>query len=537
MTGSDRRLFVTGRTKVLVVDDEPSIRLTLKALLENIGYGVVEAVDGQDGLNVFHQERPDLVLTDLRMPVMDGLTMVERLRQDAPETPIVVFSGVGAVPDAVDSLRLGAWDYVTKPVSDIERFRIIIERTLERARLLRENRLYKEHLEELVQERTTALRQSEARYRLLLDSVTSYVYTVFLKHGMPDATFHGPGCEAVTGFTPEQYASNPYLWYDMVHPDDRAAVLDGAARILAESIPVALEHRIYHKSGSVRWVENTLVPRRTAGGELVSYDGIITDITERKVAEEALRRAEEKYRHIFENAVEGVFQCTPAGVYTTVNPALAQLYGYDSADRMIAGARSIADHLDRPDEIRRKLEENGEIRGVEVNVPRQTGDSVWASLSARAVRNASGSVLYYEGTLVDISQRIEVENQRRRLAQFEDERKTVALETLRQLMVTLSHYFLNANAIIGGMTRRCGRVKSETERTSALKAIEEQSRRIEAVLGALRKIREIRTTDYAQECHTLMIDITREIDETLSDVVETGAPAPDYKDGVPEGEP
>ena len=279
--------------KILIVDDEDLIRLNLRALLEDLGYGIAEAVNGREGLESFDRERPDLVLADLRMPVMDGLAMIAGLREKSPDTPVIVVSGTGTMRDAVEAVRLGAWDYIIKPVADAEEFHIIITRAMEKARLIAENRRYREHLEDLVRERTAALRESEARYRRLLESVTSYVYTVTVSDGRPVATIHGPGCEAVTGFTPEEHVADPSLWYRMVHDDDRPLLLDMTQRIFDESLPIAIEYRLSHKDGAVRWVHNTLVPHRTARGELLSYDGIVVDITERKQAEEELQHYRE----------------------------------------------------------------------------------------------------------------------------------------------------------------------------------------------------------------------------------------------------
>ena len=131
-----------------------------------------------------------------------------------------------------------------------------------------------------------ALRASEQRYKRLLDSVTDYIYAVQLEHGRPVSTSHGPGCQAVTGYTPEEYIADPYLWYQMIYEDDRQAVTDQADRVAAGEFVLPLEHRIIHKDGSVRWVRNTPVPRHNENGELVAYDGLISDITERKLAEE-----------------------------------------------------------------------------------------------------------------------------------------------------------------------------------------------------------------------------------------------------------
>jgi len=134
-----------------------------------------------------------------------------------------------------------------------------------------------------------ALRDSEERYRRLLESVTDYVYTVTLHDGQPVETRHGPNCLAVTGYTAEEYRQNPLLWLSMVPDEDRPAVLEHANRVLkGEAVP--FEHRIIHKDGSIRYIRNTPVPHWDHDGVMVSYDGIINDITESKLAEAEITR-------------------------------------------------------------------------------------------------------------------------------------------------------------------------------------------------------------------------------------------------------
>jgi PAS domain S-box-containing protein len=136
-----------------------------------------------------------------------------------------------------------------------------------------------------------SLMDSEQRYKRLLASVTDYVYTVIVHDGHTVATVHGPGCEAVTGFTTEEFEADQSLWYRMIFEEDRSAVLSQVDRILRGETPPPLEHRIIHKNGSVRWIRNTPVPRKSPEGRLVAYDGLVYDITDRKQAEEQLTLA------------------------------------------------------------------------------------------------------------------------------------------------------------------------------------------------------------------------------------------------------
>jgi PAS domain S-box-containing protein len=129
-----------------------------------------------------------------------------------------------------------------------------------------------------------AVQESEQRYKRLLASVTDYVYSVTVEQGRPVATVHGPGCEAVTGYTSGEFVTDPFLWYRMIYIEDRPAVTAQAELVLKGEAPSPLEHRITHKDGRLRWIRNTPVPHKDDQGRLVAYDGLVSDITERKRA-------------------------------------------------------------------------------------------------------------------------------------------------------------------------------------------------------------------------------------------------------------
>jgi sigma-B regulation protein RsbU (phosphoserine phosphatase) len=132
-----------------------------------------------------------------------------------------------------------------------------------------------------------ALRESEARYRRLLDAVTDYAYAVRFHKGEPVDTRHGVGCLQVTGYHPEDFEADPFLWIDIVHPEDRDAVLQRSESVVRGDVP-PLEHRILHRDGTTRWVCSTII-RHVEAGDLVRYDGILTDVTERRRLQESLR--------------------------------------------------------------------------------------------------------------------------------------------------------------------------------------------------------------------------------------------------------
>ncbi|WP_461208565.1 HD-GYP domain-containing protein [Desulfocurvus sp. DL9XJH121] len=161
---------------ILIIDDEESLRRSLGAFLEDMDFDVLEAENGRQGLDVLAEDPQavEAVIVDLNMPIMDGYAFIPHALKLAPETPIVVLSGVGVVEDAVRAVRLGAWDYITKPLQDMEILYHAISKALERARLKRENRMYQENLEKLVKERTAELETSRRQVMQRLSRAAEY---------------------------------------------------------------------------------------------------------------------------------------------------------------------------------------------------------------------------------------------------------------------------------------------------------------------------------------------------------------------------
>ena len=166
-----------------------------------------------------------------------------------------------------------------------------------------------------------ALQRSQQRYRQLLAAVTTYTYQVQMDHGVAVSTEHSPGCASATGYTAEDYAADPYLWFKMIYPDDQDMVRRQVERILAgEDVP-PLEHRIIHRDGSTRWIRDTVVQHRNPRGEAIRYDGLVEDITSRK-------RAEQWFRTILELAPDALVIADPAGRIVLVNEQTERLFGY-----------------------------------------------------------------------------------------------------------------------------------------------------------------------------------------------------------------
>lgn len=145
---------------LLLIDDDEVVRASLAAYLEDSGFSVLQANNGLQGLDVFEASRPDLIICDLRMPQMGGLELIRKINEQSQETPVIVLSGAGVMSDAVEALRLGAADYLIKPLEDLAVLEHSVARALDRSRLVRENMRYREKLE-------TANRELEASLHLL----------------------------------------------------------------------------------------------------------------------------------------------------------------------------------------------------------------------------------------------------------------------------------------------------------------------------------------------------------------------------------
>ena len=159
--------------KLLTIDDEAVIRSSIVAYFEDCDFEVFEAGGGTEGIEMFRREQPDIVLTDLNMPGVDGFDVVRTIKEESPLTPTVVISGAGMIEDSIRAIRNGAWDYITKPIVDMAELEHTVEKSLEHARILKENQRYQLHLEEEVAARTGELRELNENLEEKVESRTA----------------------------------------------------------------------------------------------------------------------------------------------------------------------------------------------------------------------------------------------------------------------------------------------------------------------------------------------------------------------------
>jgi PAS domain S-box-containing protein len=168
------------------------------------------------------------------------------------------------------------------------------------------------------------------------------------------------------------------------------------------------EYRVKIPGQPIRWLSGISTPEKLSDGSIIWY-GFNTDITERKKAEEKLNESEEKYRSIFDNAVEGIFQTTLQGQFLSANPAMARMLGYASPEELISSVTNIGEQLYANPEERSNiiniLKEKNTVEGLELHQRKKDGSLFWALANVRTVKDETGDILYFEGTYEDITPR------------------------------------------------------------------------------------------------------------------------------------
>jgi phosphoserine phosphatase RsbU/P len=299
--------------RVLIVEDSEDDALLMVFELRRGDYSPiykrVETVESMQ--KALEEESWDIVISDYVLPGFSGLEALRLVRRSGLDLPFIIASGKIGEDTAVMAMKEGANDYLIK--GNVSRLVPAIEREMQEAEVRRKRRAAE-----------AALVRSERRYKRLVAAVTDYIYTVTISDGKAVKTSHGPGCLTVTGYSHEEYLSNPFLWYQMIYEEDRAAVTSLTSDIISGKDIPSLEHRIRHKDGSIRWVINTIVPRYNEQGELIAYDGLISDITQRKRAEESLRLQSAA----LEAAANAIVITDASGEVIWVNQAFAAMTGY-----------------------------------------------------------------------------------------------------------------------------------------------------------------------------------------------------------------
>jgi PAS domain S-box-containing protein len=262
---------------------------------------------------------------------------------------------------------------------------------------------------------------NEKRFRALIENSADGL-TVISREGI--VLELSPSAKRILGYNPSEIIGR--FRADIIHPLDLSKVISAFRNIVQnDSMIETLEYRHMMPDGTYKWLEctfNNLLHEPTIQAVVLNYH----DITERKKAVETIRLAEERYRHIFENTLEGIYQSTPDGRFITANPAMAKMFGYATPQDLVASVTDIATQLyvDPRERERMKalVEKEGFANGFELKALKKNKEEMWVRAHIRAIKNGRGKIEYFEGTIEDISERKEAEDKLN--SQFEQLQKT-----------------------------------------------------------------------------------------------------------------
>lgn len=318
--------------KILVIEDDNSIRLSLTCFIEDLGYNVFEAVDGVEGFQIIKDELPDLVITDLRMPRMTGIELLKKVKKQFKNIPVIVLSGTGNIKDVVYTLKYGANDYLLKPIPDLKLLEKAITNTLEISEFQRAKEEYSANLEILVKEKTKELNTTKQQLLSIVSTVPDIIYRldncgnlVFVSDAVRDY-----------GYTPEEILGENI--FNFIHPDDRKKAFNRInERRTGERGTKSLELRFLTKTKEIlhfdlksRGINKEAILELDAeglysDGQFIGTQGIARDITEIVKSRERTKKLEEQLFHA--EKMESISRLA-GGIAHDFNNILVSIIGY-----------------------------------------------------------------------------------------------------------------------------------------------------------------------------------------------------------------
>ncbi len=301
---------------VLYVDDSPDDLDLGRIFLERDGRLQVDARQSAlEGLAALRERAYDAIISDYQMPGMDGIAFLQAVRIEFGDVPFVLFTGRGREEVAIAAINNGADRYVQKGGDPRAQYAELAH-GVEQAVLRREA------------QRDLRLREQE--FRRLMDNARDLVYRMALPEGA--YTFVSQAAVAMTGYAPEEFYDDPGLLSRLVHPAWQDYLRTMWEDLISGSMPPTYEYQIVDRAGRVRWINQRNVLVTGDDGQPVAIEGIATDVTARKEAEQELRMSEQRFRRLFEQIPVGIAVVGRDLRFRMVNPALCRLTGREAAD-------------------------------------------------------------------------------------------------------------------------------------------------------------------------------------------------------------
>lgn len=306
---------------ILLIDDSRSIRALISEYLVQWGYRVLEAGNGRMGLERFEKEHPAVILVDLEMPEVSGMEVLRQVRHVSPDTPVIIISGTGKMADAVEVNRLGAFDYILKPIQDMEILRHAVEKALDHLRLIVENRNFQKRQEEILHDRTLAFQESEGRFQAVFEQAPLGIAILNGVSGVFEKT--NQKFSHIIGYTPEEILQQSFR--TVCSPGDALEYLEIRDLFLEGRLDTYRAQKLWlRKDGTEVWINLTIVPLKFNREKTIFYLVMVEDISRHKQAEEERLRL----GTIVNQVDEMIVVADPSGVIQYVNPAFERISGY-----------------------------------------------------------------------------------------------------------------------------------------------------------------------------------------------------------------
>jgi PAS domain S-box-containing protein len=391
--------------RVLIIDDELALAELAKDFIGSLaGMGAEISISAAKGLEMMRAQAFDALVCDYQMPVMDGLSLLKLLRGNGNDIPFILFTGRGREEVVIEALNSGADFYLQKggnPAAQFTELAHMIRVAVERKRA------------------TEALRTSESRLNLALEGASEGLWDLDLRTG---EAYLSPRFHAILGFETGGLPNKWDAWVSMIHADDREKVLaEMRGALAAGKAEIRSEYRIRNSGGEYSWI---LAKGKAIGfseGKAVRLVGTISDITERKQMELAMSEMTRRLRDFVDNAPLGTFQTSVEGRILDANPALARMMGYASPRELMDEITDLAtqvylDPVDRREVLRQLRETDGWVRR-DMTWRRKDGLPLEIEMTARRVPGPTGEIAYFEGFMVETTDRHRMESELRKLAQ------------------------------------------------------------------------------------------------------------------------
>jgi PAS domain S-box-containing protein len=289
-----------------------------------------------------------------------------------------------------------------------------------------------------------ALRESEERYRSVIETCPDAITLSSLDGSLITANLQSArlyGCDSV-----EELLSSVHSAFDIISSEDQHRAAENAKKTLKEGTVRNVEYRMVRKDGSTHPAELSASTILDAEGKPKAFVGVVRDISERKQVEQALRESEERYRTLVETSPDAIVMTDTTNKLVMVNQGTAQLLGYDSAEEVMEKVDNVFAHIDQEfhETAQRKFENYGETRGTRASVyrlVRRDKSKVYVEVNSSVIPDADGNMAWVISVIRDITDRIEAEEERRKLE--EQIQHAQKLESLGILAGGIAHDFNN----------------------------------------------------------------------------------------------